>query len=213
MTSRRVLAPTRIVLAHGLPVVAAAVVIRWLAGDPVGPVCIEGAVYLGLFCALASVPAVQTLAASLGRTRRMVVRGLLAVVLLAQLTGAQTLYYPFTEWGMYSEVVDEPECVWYRYRGIGPAGEELPLAPQRLLGVRDPYLIRRIGTRLERHRSPGNDERALLAAVAGIGRLHNRRHPDRPIVAVEVVACREGLRSRGRPPGLRESVLCRVPVE
>jgi hypothetical protein len=140
----RLLSPLLTVLLPGLPVVAAAAIIHGSAGQPAAPVCVEGAVYLALFCGLAYVPPLRTLAASLGRGRRLAVLALLAVVLLAQLTGAQTLYYPFTEWGMYAVVIDASECPTYPYRGVGPDGEDVPMSPQRLLGVRDHYLIWRI---------------------------------------------------------------------
>jgi hypothetical protein len=215
--SRRRLWPLLVVLLHGVPVVVAAAIVRAAAGESVAPVFGEGAIYLALFCGLASVPALRTLAASLGRGRRMAVRLLLMVVMLAQLSGAQTLYYPFTEWGMYSAAVHGEECIWYRYRGVGPAGEDVPLAPQRLLGVRDPYLAWKIGSQLEQRCAGGSSpdperDRDLFAAVAALGRLHNRRLPEQPVVAVEVISCREGLRWRGGPGGVRERLLCRIPV-
>ncbi|MCP3979150.1 MAG: hypothetical protein GY716_07435 [bacterium] len=119
---------------------------------------------------------------------------LLALIsVLAQEVKMRHLTYPFVDWRMYSDSDHGPLLRFQHYDGVRADGTRVPLSLGREVRSLDEW---RLYTRLEAmarimFTGSGPDgldpDRHISEALRAVGRIHNDRHPEDPIVAIELL--------------------------
>lgn len=154
----------------------------------------EAVWYLLLVVVFAAVHPFRVMIAGLPRSYKLTLLVLGLALLSGQFLGGGPHTYPFVRWAMFNDPVLEARATIYE--GITTSGNRVLLRPMSLVpSMRNGRFTSRLRFSYEAaaQRSTSEDENTegstefdqLLQSIA---RVHNRSHPDDPIVAVEVLA-------------------------
>ncbi len=156
------------------------------------PTVLEAACYVGLFSALWSVGAIRAYCAALPMPHRRLLGAGLVLLVTCQLINEPRRTFPLTSWAMYGLTDAPAEVVFYRYRGIRAGGEVVPIPADALFQAVGPSgfasKMRRLAEAALDDRKPRAKEK-LTDWLRAIGRYYNHRHPDQPVVAVQLIRC------------------------
>lgn len=145
---------------------------------------------------------------------------LLALVsVVAQEAKIRHLTFPFVDWRMYSDSHRGPLLTFQHYDGVRFDGTRIPLSLGREVRSLDEW---RLYTRLEAmtrdmSTSAGPDgldpDDHLAELLRGLARIHNRRHPDEPIVAIELLDVTVDTRTHRADDELDRRLLKRIELD
>jgi len=174
---------------------------------------VEASCYGALLVGLWMVRPIRAYVRAIPRPHRKILAGLFLLLLVGQMVNRPRLTFPFTSWAMYGRPEHPDTLVFYRYEGLDEAQQVIPLNPFRLLA---PISRAEVASKFKdlasaalSHPDEGRraaSQRRLSALLAAVGRIHNTRHPDRPIRAVMLVRCTLDLRDGGRSDIQRQRV-------
>jgi len=122
---------------------------------------------------------------------RMFALAALGVFLVGHIADANT--FPLVEWGMYSRVHDGDDPTYEEYMATLASGAKEEFHPAALFpGLRNARIMRNLQLHVKALRRGDAPERLAQrrgiyhATLAALVRIHNRRHPEDPIVGLEV---------------------------
>jgi hypothetical protein len=114
----------------------------------------------------------------------------LGVFLVGHLADANT--FPLVQWGMYSRVHDDDNPSYEEYVATFASGTQREFHPAGLFpGLRNARIMRNLQLHVKALRQEDDPERRARrrgiyhATLAALVRIHNRRHPDDPIVGLK----------------------------
>ncbi len=151
---------------------------------------IEAVLILAVLYPLSRHKPLTRLLISLGTRHKMFIGVLLSLVLVGHLASVNS--FPFVTWSMYGMSQSGDPFV-YEYTGITQNGEVAPLVPSRLFSSMAAdrivsKLYRQIGS-LNSQNDPKREAELrvqLEETLRALGRLHNRRFPDRQLESIIV---------------------------
>jgi hypothetical protein len=124
------------------------------------------------------------------RSYRVVTLAVLAVFLAGHLADLNT--FPLVQWGMYSKVHDGDNPSYQEYIATFASGVQREFRPAALFpGLRNAHIMRNLKLHvktLQREKDPELRARrrgVYHATLAALVRIHNRQHPDDPIVELK----------------------------
>jgi len=152
----------------------------------------EAAVYLLLFLACASVPAVRRIVAGLGPARLTILAAVFVVSAGVQVVKSYGPLYPFVRWTMYGSATPGPR--YPVYEATFASGRVGPFPFTQVTPSRSPRaFIPHFSRQLRRiHDAGGHDpdaERELNRLLAHVASIYNARNPEDPIVAIRAGGC------------------------
>ena len=200
-------------LAGWLGGVAGAVTLLETAGlrRLIPPALIESLFILLVLLLWASCRNVQELLAAIGRAGRLATVIVVGLVVAAQGASQSERTYPLADWRMYGEPVESTRAAWVDFQGVFADGTR-----SISIGATVPSLDRwRLYLRLSELASSGGDEAVpeeLVAALRAVGRLHNRKHPQRPLRAIRVERVEFDTASAPYDLAANRREICRVQI-
>lgn len=120
------------------------------------------------------------------------------------------VFFPFVQWDMFGRAEDASDVTYFEYEGVHADGSRVTLNPTRYFPpLRHARLSAAIWSRLRQQtkgREPGRPTKPLEELLKAVARAHNRAHPDRQVLQVDIVKSTMDLGTRGRPLAARTLV-------
>jgi hypothetical protein len=200
--------------------IAAALAIRREEGTlSPASVAVEAGCYLAAFLWLWSVRPFHAYVTRLPRPHQWLFGAVFTLCLTSQLAHASRLTFPVVAWEVYARAEHRDVLVFYQFQGIDEHGRAAQVNAESLLrSLSNMAVATKFKQLAKAVLSPTGDaakqqerQRRLADTLLAMGRLYNRRHPDRPIRWLALMRCSLDLRT-GDASTLRREPVWRVDL-
>ncbi len=164
---------------------------------------VEALIYVALFILILSRDAVRPHLGALPRPHRAILTIFFALVLAGHFANDTRATFPFSAWSMYGRPESPDTLEFYRSEGIDRSLRRIVIDESELFPSIGGSAIASKVKRLAGHAlavqhlpNPGPRQRRLTDWLRAVGDAYNRRHPERPVRAVELLKYSVSLRDR-----------------